>query len=1142
MKTKIFLLVSLASFFLFSATLKAENVYTIYPVPQEQVSIEGVVSFTSKVNVVCDEGIDDVTRKRVQGIFSEKKIEVSFSDSKDASCTNIYLGVHNSGSLVDQLATNLNLPRDIFSLTNKYDNHLLSLYNEGNNVAQVVILGEDTDAVFYGLASLEQMIDNATENLPCVSIFDYADQQSRGLVEGYYGYPYTIAVKKDLMKFMMRHKMNTYMYGVKGDPYHSEHWTAPYPTSITAEQEKNGWLTQDMIKDLTQTAKDTKVNFVWAIHPGNNFTNSSTVINDIMGKFDKMYQLGVRQFAVFVDDVNVPEDAATHTLNANRVTQLQQALENKYNKEGVAPADTVKPLHFVPQVYASSFVGEAVRRSFFQALSKTPKNVTIYTTGWGVWSVPNSSDLNVVKQDLGRDVAWWWNYPCNDNADGQLYTMDMYSNFYDMPSVGNNATLPSNLEHGVGIVSNPMQEGEVSKTALFSVADYAWNNSGFNNKNSWEASYNYIVKGDNVAAYRKLAEYLRYNDPENLNKLITTYKASLKAGRPVSAELKAEMKDVYEACVQLETLKDSKTESDRLLYNDLAPWLLKLKQMTSSVCNLLDVADVTDNNVEKWNKYAPEVELVEKLKTEEAYKAYALEGMGSWTSVSVRISQPSELYLCPFVTYLKENVLGEDFFGEKLSDTPQMITNINTEGKNIGNVQSSKGVVNLYIPQPIQLKPEQYIGISLSQAVKLRTVAMTDTLYANYDVLYSENGKIWNKFEAANALPEEYVKYVCVKNVSNEIRPFRALKSTLQVTLPTIPEISKTTGPSGNVYDNNTISNMVDGDYNTFYILNRNQQHGDAYMLTLRTATQITDVRICLGTTNDDYMQKGRAQISTDGKTWTNLRVKGTTRTDFNMSMSQVVKYSDNMSYLDFEGDNKDAKYVRLLVETANTNKWLRLAEIEVNHRGYLNSLKPICQDKEGLPIYELTDAYGYTSMAQTAKDYFLYNLLQLNPTKELIVYRDVVSNPAVLTVHANEQDGTWQKIAELSQAYNIIDLAGYEQATQLKFEWDTATPPAVYEIQEVVDLSQQPVVSGIEENIAMESLIKISAQNHQMNIVSAKPIILVELYELDGHLIEKKNFNSVSQANLQLPQQRLLIAKVVYSDGSSNAYKLKVK
>lgn len=288
------------------------------------------------------------------------------------------------------------------------------------------------------------------------------------------------------MRFMMRYKMNTYLYGAKSDPYHSEKWMDAYPTSVTAQQETNGWLSQAMLREVTAESHATKVNFIWAIHPGNKFLGSNTVINDIMGKFAKMYDLGVRQFGVFVDDVGIPSDDAGYKLNADRLTQLQKAMDSKYNVAGAAAADTVKPLHFVPQIYCRNFASsEEQFTKFFNALGNTPSKITIYTTGWGVWSVPNSRDLNVTATPLGRNVGWWWNYPCNDNADSQIFASDMYSNFVDMPAVGNNSTLPASLNGGISIVSNPMQQGEIAKIPVFSVADYAWHTASFNNQNSW---------------------------------------------------------------------------------------------------------------------------------------------------------------------------------------------------------------------------------------------------------------------------------------------------------------------------------------------------------------------------------------------------------------------------------------------------------------------------------------------------------------------------------------------------------------------------------------------------------------------------------------------------------------------------------
>ena len=139
--------------------------------------------------------------------------------------------------------------------------------------------------------------------------------------------------------------------------------------------------------------------------------------------------------------------------------------------------------------------------------------------------------------------------------------------------------------------------------------------------------------------------------------------------------------------------------------------------MASSVCNLMDVASINEDNEQKWNLYAPEVNLVNGLNTEEAYKAYALEGMGSWTSVSVRQSQPSELYLRPFVDYLKENVLGADYFRENNSNTSaSIISNINTS-TSLGNIQSSKGNINLFIPKAITLNSGEYMIVGFTAVI-----------------------------------------------------------------------------------------------------------------------------------------------------------------------------------------------------------------------------------------------------------------------------------------------------------------------------------------------------------------------------------------------------------------------------------------
>ena len=1126
----------------------AQNAYVIYPRPQEQTEGTERMRWSGKAfEVVCEEGIDRPTKARLLNILIAQGAEApedldAMIDAIPAqpSGNNVsvfYLGLNGSGGAADRKATEKGLLREVFAKEGKFDRHLLSVSHSGNegNHADFIILGEHTDAVFHGLASLEQILEQtAAEEVQEVTLYDYADQQSRGLVEGYYGYPYTMAVKADLMRFMMRYKMNTYLYGAKSDPYHSQYWKESYPKNLTDEQVKNGWMSQDMLRSICEVSQETKVNFIWAIHPGNDFTGSGSVISDIMGKFEKMYNLGVRQFAVFVDDVSVPSDAATHTLNANRLTELQRAIERKWNREGAAPADTVKPIHFVPQVYASSFVAEDVRRSFFRALSSTPENVVIYTTGWGVWSVPNSGDLNVVKDDLGRNVAWWWNYPCNDNADGQLYTMDMYSNFYDMPAVNSNAILPSALQNGLGIVANPMQEGEVSKIPLFSVADYAWNNKGFNNLKSWEAACEAVGGEECADALKFLAKYLRYNDPQELGSMIVQYKKTLNVGNPAPQKIQEEMDKVLEACVQLEKLENSNLPSDTLLYNDLKPWLLKLHQMALSVNELLAVASMDHQAEGKWEKFVPHVTAVESLDSDPTYTAFALEGMGSWISVSQRQAQPAELHLYPFVKFMKENAM-TGFF-EEAQTKPEKVTSLK-ESK--GKPSEQKGVV-AYTSATNTLEKNDYIGISLVEPTLLADIFVADTLAENYVVLLSANGKDWKRYTDKEEALEEHVKYVCVQNASEEPKTLRLTRKVLTMTLPEPTVCESATIPSGSIWDGHTADFLIDGDYSTFTCLNRNQVTGDCYQVKLAQPEKIGDVRICMGTVNDDYMKVGNVEVSADGKSWRKLRVKGSTVTDFTMTLPQVVKYSEEMSYCDFQGDNREAQYVRLKLKTANTSKWLRFYELEVNRATYLGKFLSPASDAVGNLQPNVTDAAAYTGM-ENAEESLLYQFQKLHYLKSVEIYQGLGNG--VAEVEVTEDGDHWHALGTLAGGKQTFDLTDYALAKTLRITWKGQEVPEIYEIVEVADDSRVLEVTGIESLTAETEGAALEFADGKWTVLSAGGVRRLVISDLEGRLLLSHTVNGVKRLPLPVvnSQKGVLLVQVTEQDGSVSNFKVMV-
>lgn len=624
----------------------ARSVYDIYPVPHEQVATAGTCSFTPTVSVVAEKGIDNATKARLVDVLSDHCLKAEFAKKPAKGNAAIYLGVNGSKGSADKLGKKLALKRDIFS-NGKYDRHILSLTSAGGN-AQLVILGENTNAVFFGIASLEQMLDRGNGNLPCVTLYDYADIKDRGVIEGYYGMPYSLDVTKDLLKFMMRYKMNSYMYGAKSDAYHSQYWEKPYPTTLDDEQKSMGCFTSNDMKEICKVSAATKVNFIWAIHPGQAFTGKDdNVIDRIMGKFELMHGLGVRQFAVFVDDVGVPTDAPTLALNARRLTDLQNAMDRKWNFQGAEPADTLKPLHFVPQLYAYGWEKPEVRTNFYKALSNTPHKTQVYITGQQVWTVPNNTDLDVVETDFGRGVAWWWNYPCNDNADAWTFPSDMYSNFVDMPAIDGKSTMPKNLKNCASLLSNPMQQGEIAKIPLFSVADFAWNNSAFNSVESWNAAVLAAVGKEYAKAVAGIVPFLRVNDSEEFGRLVENYKNNGDA-----SALKQMLSAVAENCEKVSGMKYARQSSQRLFFDDIRPWVLKLGKTAKVISGLLDVAAMDAGSDARKQQYAALAEEAASLKTDPDFSVLALEGMGNGIGKQVYNVQFGSKYITPFVDYL----------------------------------------------------------------------------------------------------------------------------------------------------------------------------------------------------------------------------------------------------------------------------------------------------------------------------------------------------------------------------------------------------------------------------------------------------------------------------------------------------------
>jgi len=75
--------------------------------------------------------------------------------------------------------------------------------------------------LFYGLQTLRQVVESPAAKdggLPYLTINDFPSLAYRGVVEGFYGEPWSHKVRLSLIDFYGKNKMNNYVYGPKDDP------------------------------------------------------------------------------------------------------------------------------------------------------------------------------------------------------------------------------------------------------------------------------------------------------------------------------------------------------------------------------------------------------------------------------------------------------------------------------------------------------------------------------------------------------------------------------------------------------------------------------------------------------------------------------------------------------------------------------------------------------------------------------------------------------------------------------------------------------------------------------------------------------------------------------------------------------------
>ena len=246
----------------------------------------------------------------------------------------------------------------------------------------------------------------------------------RGIVEGFYGTPYNFEIRVDLLGFCAEYNLNAYIYAPKDDPYHRDKWREPYPEDKLNE-----------LKHLAEISIKNNIHFIFAISPGADLNyegeKGEQDFQSMLNKLDMMYNIRIRNFAIFFDDL-IGEQSGEN--QANFLNRLQKVLNQKY--KDIYPLITVPTDYYRQKMLDEEGNIKSYTKEFSSLLNKNiivlytgdgivsdgkefssllNKNIIVLYTGDGIVSDGiTEKSFQAAKEIYGRNLGIWWNYPVND--------------------------------------------------------------------------------------------------------------------------------------------------------------------------------------------------------------------------------------------------------------------------------------------------------------------------------------------------------------------------------------------------------------------------------------------------------------------------------------------------------------------------------------------------------------------------------------------------------------------------------------------------------------------------------------------------------------------------------------------------------
>ena len=288
----------------------------------------------------------------------------------------------------------------------------------------------------------------------------------KGVIEGFYGRPWSQQQRLELLGLMQELELNTYLYCPKDDLKHRALWRECYTSD-----ELQG------LRELIVACRDRGIEFFYGIAPGLTICYSEAgELDSLRARFRQLLDAGCRSFAILFDDI-AGEMAEADSVVFGSLAKAQCETANAIYSELLArPGGR---LIFCPTPYCGRMADKQHGGAGYldEVGRHLAEGIDLFWTGPEIISPEITVEsVSVLRETIQRKPVIWDNLHAND--------YDMTRVFLG-PYSGRSLELREELG---GFLINPNCEFEANYVALKTLAGYLRASGSWNSRSAYKES------------------------------------------------------------------------------------------------------------------------------------------------------------------------------------------------------------------------------------------------------------------------------------------------------------------------------------------------------------------------------------------------------------------------------------------------------------------------------------------------------------------------------------------------------------------------------------------------------------------------------------------------------------------------------